>query len=178
MTAQQLAETLGDVPPATLYRHLNRLTGGGLLRVVTERRVRGTLEKVYTLNILDAQVRPAELERMSREDHLRTFVTFVASLLDDYSRYLKNREPVNLLADGVSYGKFTAALSDEELAAMSKKLSAIIVSVLKNKPAPGRKRRIIASLIMPDMETAPRLANPGAMPVATAARNRAAKKGK
>ena len=34
MTAQQLAEVLGDVPPATLYRHLNKLLVGGILRVV------------------------------------------------------------------------------------------------------------------------------------------------
>ena len=30
MTTQQLAAVLGDVPQATLYRHINRLSEGGV----------------------------------------------------------------------------------------------------------------------------------------------------
>ncbi len=151
MTAQQLAEELGDVAPATLYRHLNRLAQREVLKVVAERRVRGTVEKVYTLNPQSPHTSADELAKLSREEHLRIFTTFAASLLDDYSRYIKNAKSINLLADGVSFTKFPLEVSDREFAALSKAVDAAIIPYLKNKPAPGRKRRIAAIITMPDL---------------------------
>lgn len=155
LSAQQLAETLGDVPPATLYRHLNRLTEAGVLAVASERRVRGTLEKVYTLGSHGAFIDPQQFAAMSREEHLRYFTTFVATLLDDFSRYINNPEPINILTDGVGYQKFPLELSDEEFAAVAQGINAAIVPHMSNQPAPGRKRRIFATMVMPDVVSKP-----------------------
>ena len=155
MTAQQLSETLGDVPPATLYRHLNRLAAAGILEVTAERRVRGTLEKAYTLTHQVTRVEPEEFASLSREDHLRYFTTFVASLLDDFSRYVKNVKTVNPIADMVGYQKFPIELSDEEFAEVARGINAAIVPNLNNPPAPGRKRRIFATIVMPDLAGVP-----------------------
>ncbi|GAP14100.1 protein containg helix-turn-helix domain [Longilinea arvoryzae] len=155
MTAQQLAEKLGDVPPATLYRHLNRLTAAGILDLAAERRVRGTLEKVYTLGRQGGFMNAQEFAALSREDHLRYFTTFVASLLDDFSRYIKRAEPLDPLNDGVGYQKFPLELSDEEFAEMVKGINAAIVPYLNNQPAPGRKRRIFATIVTPAEENKP-----------------------
>lgn len=155
MTAQQLAETLGDVPPATLYRHLNRLTRAGVLALSAERRVRGTIEKVYTLSSQSAHVDAQEFATLSREDHLRYFTTFIASLLDDFSRYVKNAEPFNIITDGVGYQKFPLELSDEEFIEVARGINAVIIPHLKNQPAPGRKRRIFATIVMPELEGTP-----------------------
>ena len=43
ITAQRLVAQMPDVPKATLYRHLNTLANAGLLRLVEQRRVRGTV---------------------------------------------------------------------------------------------------------------------------------------
>jgi DNA-binding transcriptional ArsR family regulator len=48
-TARQIAAALPDVAQATLYRHINALAEGGILRIVEERPVRGMVEKVYAL---------------------------------------------------------------------------------------------------------------------------------
>lgn len=48
MSVQELGGRLAEVPPATLYRHLNALVEGGVLTVAEERRVRGAIERVYT----------------------------------------------------------------------------------------------------------------------------------
>jgi DNA-binding transcriptional ArsR family regulator len=149
MTAQQVAESLGDVPPATLYRHLNRLAESGVLTVVAERRVRGTLEKVYTLKPQDALLSAEDLAAMSREDHLRAFTTFVASLLDDFTRYLDSGQ-FNMVADRAGYRKFPLELSDEEYTAMGEAIDAVILPYFKNKAAPGRKRRIFSLVVIPD----------------------------
>ncbi|MEA4908964.1 MAG: helix-turn-helix domain-containing protein [Chloroflexi bacterium] len=152
MNAQQLAETLGDVPPATLYRHLNRLTRAGVLVVAAERRVRGTTEKIYTLSRQGGFMDPQDFAALSREDHLRYFTTFVATLLDDFSLYVKNTEPLNVLTDGVGYQKFPLELSDEEFITVATGINAAIAPHLNNPPAPGRKRRIFATIVMPVVE--------------------------
>ncbi len=155
MTAQQLAETLGDVPPATLYRHLNRLTEAGVLVVASERRVRGTLEKAYTLGSQGAFIDPQQFAAMSREEHLRYFTTFVATLLDDFSRYINQPDAINLLTDGVGYQKFPLELSDEEFVAVAQGINAAIVPHMSNPPAPGRKRRIFATMVVSDVVSKP-----------------------
>lgn len=152
MTAQQLAETLGDVPAATLYRHLKRLTGAGVLTIAAERQVRGTLEKAYTLSRQGAHIGAREFAEVSREDHLRYFTSFAATLLDDFSRYIKNTRTVDLLNDGVGYQKFPIELSDEEFSAVTDGIKAAIVPYLNNQPAPGRRRRIFATIVIPDLE--------------------------
>jgi DNA-binding transcriptional ArsR family regulator len=155
MTAQQLAETLGDVPAATLYRHLNRLSEAGVLTIAAERHVRGTLEKSYTLSRQGGFLGPQDFAALSPEDHLRYFTTFVATLLDDFSRYVKNADPINVLSDGVGYQKFPLELSDEEFVAVATGINAAIVPHLNNPPAPGRKRRIFATVVMPDLPAKP-----------------------
>lgn len=155
MTAQQLAESLGDVPLATLYRHINRLTEAGVLAIASERRVRGTLEKAYTLGSQGAFIDAQTFAAMSREDHLRYFTTFVATLLDDFSRYVKNPEPIDILTDGVGYQKFPLELSNEEFMEVAKGINAAIVPHMSNQPTPERKRRIFATIVMPDVVSKP-----------------------
>ena len=151
MTAGQIAAELGDVPPATLYRHINKLAEGGILHIVDERRVRGTVEKVYTVMEQDATISPRELAKLSREGHLRLFSTFVATLLDDFSRYLNRPGPIDYAADGIGYKKYPLDLSDKEFLAMMAEIHAILQRYEKNEPAAGRKRRIFSTVVMPDV---------------------------
>ena len=48
-TPHDIAHTVGDIPKASLYRHINILRAVGAIREVREYRVRGTFEKVYAL---------------------------------------------------------------------------------------------------------------------------------
>jgi DNA-binding transcriptional ArsR family regulator len=61
MTVQELAERLGDVPIATLYRHVRTLAEAGILVTAGERQVRGTVERSYTLDRDRAGISPADL---------------------------------------------------------------------------------------------------------------------
>lgn len=153
MTVQQLAEALVDVPTATLYRHLNRLSEAGVLEVAAERRIRGTLEKTYKLGSQGAFIDAEVFNRMSREDHLRSFTTFAATMLDDFSRYINHAESIDFAADGVGYQKFPLELSDEELVEVAKGINAAILPHMNNQPARGRKRRIFATVILPDIQS-------------------------
>ena len=49
VTAKYLAEKCSDIPQTTLYRNLKRMTDDGLLKIVNETPIRGTVEKTYAL---------------------------------------------------------------------------------------------------------------------------------
>lgn len=154
LTARQLSEVLPDVPQATLYHHLGTLTRAGLLRIVSERPVRGTVEKVYTLAAADAVLGPDELANASREDHLRYFTVFLATLLGDFAHYLQQEGPIDLAADGVGYREIPFYLSDDEFAQATKAVSQALLPFLSYEPAPHRRRRLMSTIIFPDVEWA------------------------
>jgi DNA-binding transcriptional ArsR family regulator len=150
LTAQQLGAELSDVAQATLYRHLNRLLTAGVLKVQEERQVRGALERVYALRTEVIDATPDVLSA-SREDNMRYFTMFVAGLLGEFARYLR-RERVDFAADGVGYRQEVLYLSDEEFTRMVTAFNAAIAPALANGPAPGRRRRVFTSIVMPGDE--------------------------
>jgi DNA-binding transcriptional ArsR family regulator len=152
MTAQEIGAGLPDVPQATLYRHLGRLVDADVVEVVDQRQVRGTVERVYALRTAGAQLGPDEVARFTRGDHMRYFATFIAGLLGDFARYLE-RPTIDLTADGAGYRQVTFAATDEEMMELGQALNTVIVPVLQNGPAPGRKRRMLAtvSILMDDV---------------------------
>jgi len=151
LTAGQLGLVLPDVPQATLYRHIKRLADNGVLRVVAENPVRGTLEKVYTLDAGHANLKPEELAQLDADDHMRLFVGFIASLLDDYACYLGESRPTDLIADGVGYRKVILHLSHAELIEMSQVLNQALKPYLELPTSPDRQPRLFSTILMPDL---------------------------
>ena len=151
MTTQQIAAALSDVAQATLYRHINKLVQGGVLVVVEERPVRGTVEKVYAfasadvLNLTEDDVRHA-----THEDHVRYFTTWLATLMADYTRYLNDRPDADPAQDGVGYHTVPLYLSDAELDAMGEQLQRIMLAHLE--PQSGRQRRLFSFVFMPSAD--------------------------
>lgn len=51
LTATQLCEILPDVPRTTLYRHIGILIDAGIISVIEEKKVRGSVERTLALNM-------------------------------------------------------------------------------------------------------------------------------
>src|ERR1700712_2699189 len=66
LTTAQRRERLPDIPPATMYRHVAVLAEAGVLEVVNEKRVRGTVERSYRVRPEEAVVDPAARATMTR----------------------------------------------------------------------------------------------------------------
>lgn len=148
LTAQGLADLLPDVARATLYRHLATLVDGGLLEVVAEQRIRGAVERTYALRHGSASLQQEEIAAASREDHLRYFASFVASLIDEYARYLR-RDRIDPFADGVMYREGTVYLSDEETAEVAREMWTALSRRVGNEPTPGRSAHTFAVVSIP-----------------------------
>jgi Helix-turn-helix domain len=148
LTTTQLRAELADVPAASLYRHVTRLVDAGVLRVVSERGMHGSVERTYTLGMATLTMPPDEPGSVSAEDHRQAFMAFTAGLLRDFDRYLE-RGNIDLFRDGVSYQLAGLWLDDAEHAGLLRDLERVLQSRMANTQQPGRHRRIIAYVLLP-----------------------------
>jgi hypothetical protein len=81
-------------------------------------------------------------------------MAFVAGLLGDFDRYLA-RGDIDLPRDGVSYRLAALWLDDAEYAGLLRELTRVLQPRLANAPAPGRKRRLLGSVLLPGDEPGP-----------------------
>src|SRR6266536_283882 len=98
-------------------------------------------DRALTTSALSAELRQA-------------FMAFVAGLLGDFDRYLA-RGDIDPLRDGASYRMAGMWLDDAEFAEMLRDLVRVLQPRLANPPAPGRKRRILGTILLPGEEAAP-----------------------
>ncbi len=148
LTTSQLRAELPDVPAGSLYRHIARLVEAGVLAVVGERRVRGAVERTYVLRASAASMNLDEIEMMSREEHRQAFLAFVAGLIGDFDRYLA-RDEIDPVRDGASYRLAGMWLDDAEMAELTRELVRVLQPAVANPPRPGRKRRILGTVLLP-----------------------------
>ena len=151
LTTGELAAELDDVPSGSLYRHVALLAKAGILQVVAERRVRGAVERTYTLRQFAARISPEEAKRMSAEEHAQAFMVYVAGMLADADRYLAAGQP-DPAHDGADYQVGALWLNDVEFAELLRDLSTVFGPRLGNPPGPGRKRRMVYTVFLPTAE--------------------------
>jgi hypothetical protein len=152
LTTAQLSSELSDIPAASLYRHVARLVKAGVLQVVSERKVRGALERTYMLRLAAAAIQPDDLAAMTAEDQRQAFMAFIAGLLGDFDRYLAGGD-VDLVRDGVSYQMAGLWLDDAEYADLARDLARALQSRMANVPAEGRRQRAVAYVLVPGDKT-------------------------
>jgi hypothetical protein len=145
LTTAELHEALPDVPTTSLYRQVATLVGAGVLTVVDERRVRGTVERTYALD-----TGAADDEAGTRDpDRLRTmFTVFFAGLAGDFERYL-GRPELDPVRDGVAFRQNALLLTDDELQALLARVQEALAPFVGNEPAPGRTRRVLSTVLIP-----------------------------
>jgi hypothetical protein len=151
LTTSQLAAELDDVPSGSLYRHVALLTEAGVLQVVAERRVRGAVERTYTLRLFAARIDPAEARAMTAEQHSEAFTAYVAGMLADADRYLAS-SPEDPIRDGADYQVGALWLTDAEFAELLRDLSIVFRPRLANPPGKGRRRRMVYTAFLPAPE--------------------------
>jgi DNA-binding transcriptional ArsR family regulator len=149
LTTSQLAAELDDVPPTSLYRHVAKLVGSGVLEVISQRRVRGAVERTYTLRAQAANISPDEIAEMTPEDHWRGFVAFVTGMLGDFDSYISRQKDVSFERDHVGYRIIPMWLSDEELRELAGEIGSALAKRARIPPGPGRKPRVLRTVWLP-----------------------------
>jgi hypothetical protein len=152
LTTAQLREELPEIPPASLYRHVNLLVEHGVLSVAAESKVRGATERTYVLRTAASTITDQELEQMTHEQHRAAFGAYMAGLLTHFDRYLTTTPEIDYRRDGVGYTVAGLWLDDAEFAQLARDLVKVLQPRLANAPKPGRKRRILGTVVIPGAE--------------------------
>jgi hypothetical protein len=148
LTSRQIALEVPEVPQASLYRHIKKLVTAGVLVVVEERPVHGTVERVYQVDPAMVWVDRRKLSS-NRDQSVRYFEVYLSSLRHAFARY--TAQPVfDLNKDAVTFFTEFAYLTDEEQAAFNRHVRDLIAGLKRNAPTPGRRRRNLTFMALPE----------------------------
>lgn len=153
LTTQEMADLLPDIPKTSLYRHVRELADAGVLKVVGETAIRGTVEKRFAVQLSEVTFSKEDMLDAGHEEYLRLVSGMLGSIADIYQAYLARREPT--LAEDTLFRFNAANLTDEEFWEFRKKLTDLLSSVRDNPMTPERRRRMIGLIGVPDEGAGP-----------------------
>ena len=149
LTARQLGEINPGVPQATLYRHVNKLLESGVIKIVQENQVRGTVEKVYVLAGHVTGDLDEDFLEASPEDQKRYFFTYLMDLMNAYEAYI-GTEGIDMVRDGLTYRRGRYYMNDEEFEQFVRDLQKAYMKIIHNEPGEDRRARTVGLIIIPD----------------------------
>lgn len=148
LTSQELMEWLPDIPQATLYRHLKVLLESEMVYIFDERRIKGTVERTYAVNHQQTTISAKDASQLSKEDHLKYFITFTMDLVRGVEEYLQHDE-YDMQKDGFGYRQADLYLDDQELKDFTDELATVIKKYNQNEPNHQRCRRTLSTVLIP-----------------------------
>lgn len=141
-TVNDICSELTDIPRPSLYRHIKILQEAGLIEVISEKMVRGTMERTYALTTPKA-------EDYSKEDIAVIIQSTLLSLMASFGEYFKKPE-ADPMKDCLSISTSTVFLSDEEFISLMQSIAGLFSGILNNKPVEGRKERHLTIISSPN----------------------------
>lgn len=142
MTATELNEKINDVPRTTLYRHINVLLENDILIVVAEKKIRGSLERTFSLNV-------GEIKKHNTRDNAPQ-QQILGFLMNRYARYHDyfNGEAPDPAKDRIFYNDTILMMDDTEFDQFLVGLRDLLVQYSFGAGS-GRKARDISVLSVP-----------------------------
>lgn len=150
LTAGDLARRLPDVSQATLYRHITTLADEGVLEVVAERRVRGSVERTFRLVAEQAGLGAGDAASLTPDEHLTGFVTFVVGLVSAFERYVHQPDAAPG-KDPVGYRQTALRLTDQEIRGLVDELGEVVQRYSNREPTPDRRTIRLSVAAIPDV---------------------------
>ncbi len=147
-TAKHLSDTFDEIPQATLYRNMKKMLSDGILKVVEETQVRGTLEKTYALAFDLNRDFETILSENSGTLYMQTFMQYFLGFAKQFREYCKSSN-INIKEDMSGFSLSHLYLSDDELTELIQGISSIISAAAQNVPKEGRKLRTIGVIVSP-----------------------------
>ena len=146
LTTAALLEELGDVPAASLYRHVRILAEHGVLAVAAERSVRGAVERTYVL--AGGDLGPDDAGAITAEQLRTGFLAFLAGLAEDLDRYLDGGR-IDPVADRIGFREVGLHLTDAEVDELGAAMAEVLLRFVGRPPGEGRTLRVLASVLLP-----------------------------
>ena len=142
-TVNDLSAALSDVPKPSIYRHVRILFENGVIVVSNEKKIRGTIEKTYSL----AEPNSAG----SEEDVSSVIQNYLLKLMMTFSAYFKSENP-QPEKDMLCVGGVTLMLTDEQMMNFLQDYSKLISKAMEIKPNENSKPRSMTLISAPKID--------------------------
>lgn len=149
-TVNQLKEWISDIPQATLYRHLNILKKNNIIYVIEERKIRGAIEKTYAIEKQNPITSVEELTKMSGEEHLKMFMTFLSNVTGQAKSYLLSNP--DLAKDPFGYNQLDLYLTSSEIEELNKGMNELLKSFISNRPSKQNEKVTLIQMVLPELK--------------------------
>ena len=118
-SASDICEKMPDIPRTTVYRHIKILIDNEILTVVAENKIRGSLERILSLNT-------AELTKHNTLDNAKQNVFgFLMQQYAKFERYFNSESP-DTGRDRLFYNNTVLMMTDEEYDAFVEDLQQLL----------------------------------------------------
>ena len=151
LTTAQLRERLPDVTPATLYRHVATLLDADVLTVVSERKIRGAVERTMAIGPRDAHVGIDEAEHLDPDRARQAFAAFIGAITGQVDDHLASAVPD--LWSRFGFGATVLHIDDADRDALQNEIGALIARHLE--PVDGKDPVTFATVLVPNLPAAP-----------------------
>jgi hypothetical protein len=141
ITANKLCERISDVPRTTMYRHINILIDYNILSVVSEKKVRGSLERTLAINITEIS------KHNNIENAAQNAFGFLMSNYVKFHKYF-NGENADPARDLIFLNNTVLMMSDTEFSQFIEELRQLILKY-NFELAENRKVRDISIISSP-----------------------------
>ena len=146
-TTKELLHACGDIPQATLYRHLKELLSYNIIKVSQENTINGIIEKVYAINDGAMSTIMKDPTTITKDDLTSIFNQFMISLMTDFKSYIDHEDGTSHLQHDFGLVSASLFLSDDELKEMLLSIDQVMSTYLENQPSDDRKLRKFSRII-------------------------------
>ncbi|MGD9910652.1 MAG: helix-turn-helix domain-containing protein [Candidatus Izemoplasmatales bacterium] len=146
-TTKELSLACGDIPQATLYRHLKGLLNNDVIQVVSENKVRGILEKVYAMKENPSQTINNQINTITIDDLSTIFSQYILNILTDFHSCVTTPNVIDNIKKNIGFTSISLLLTDEELIEMMKEINQVFLKRVDKQSAPERKLRKISTIL-------------------------------
>ena len=144
-TTKQISEALPQIPPATIYRHINILLKEEVLLIKDERRVRGSVERLLAVNISKI------VEAGDRDGIVSSSYQFLMELFAKFYRY-GSQTDANPQKDMLMLRICMLSLSDEDFGQCIMEIGNIIQKYMEYPDSTDAKSRCLSIISAPAVD--------------------------
>lgn len=141
MTTTEICEIISDVPRTTLYRHIKILLDNDILSIVSEQKIRGSLERTLALNAEKIA------EHNTLENAAQNAYTFLMNKYVLFQNYFQGDKP-DPAKDKIFLNNTVLMTTDEEFDQFLLELRQLIIQ-FSFEYSEGRKARDISIVSAP-----------------------------